>query len=267
MARKISFKTKNNNKSEKYKIKTIIKAFCLLEMMAIQKEEIGISEISEITGIGKGTTHRFLSTLKETKFIQQNPENKKYSLGIKAFEIGKAVQLGKIYKNIMMPHLRKLLNKCGETVNAAILDHHDIIYVATLESRKFLRFHIQEGARLPATCTALGKVLLSSLPERIIEAMFPSRESLKILTPNSINSLKKLKKSLLDVKKKGFAYDKEEAILGVQCIAAPVLDSKGNILFAISISGPSIRMTKERRSSIKELLLKTAQNISNEYAE
>lgn len=266
MFQKVPLQARINNKSEKYKIKSISKAFYILEMMASEKEEMGVSEIAEITGIGKGTTHRFLSTLRETKFVQQNPENKKYSLGIKAFEIGKAVQLEKLYRNIMMPHLRYLLNECGETVNAAILDYDEIVYIATLESKKFLRFYIQEGSRLPATCTALGKVLLCSLPDQVIQNMFPTKNSFKILTPNSIKNLDQLKKNLLEVKRKGFAYDKEEAILGVQCIAAPIFDNKGNIISAISISTPSIRLTKERRESLTKSLLKIARIISNEFA-
>jgi len=260
------FSTKNIIRSEKYKIKSINRAIGILEMMANQPREMGITELAEIMGIRKGTIHRFLSTLKETKFVQQNPENKKYSLGIRAFEIGKAVQLEKIYRDIMLPYLRNLLSRCGETVNAAILDYDEIVYIISLESKNFLRFHIQEGSRLPATCTALGKVLLSSLSEDNLEVMFPKKESFKILTPNSINNMAKLRKVLREVRKKGYAIDKEEAFLGVQCIAAPVRDNKGEIISAISISTPSIRMSQDKRGYLLKSLLETAQIISKEIS-
>lgn len=251
--------------NQKYRIKSIDKAISILELMALEGRDLTLTEIGENLSMGKGTVHRFLNTLKGRRFVQQDPETKKYGFGVRAFELGKAIRQETFLKNIMLPKLKDLSARCGESINGAILDYDEILYIVHLESEETLRFHTQEGSRLPATCTALGKVLLSSLPEESLERMYAQEDQFKVLTKNSIHSLEKLKKTLADVRKKDLAYDWEEAFLGVCCIAAPIRNYRSDVIASISISMPTIRMTQEKKKEYSKILLETAEEISREF--
>jgi len=251
--------------NQKYRIKSIDKAISILELMALEGRDLTLTEIGENLSMGKGTVHRFLNTLKGRKFVQQDPETKKYGFGVRAFELGKAIRQETFLKNIMLPKLKDLSARCRESINGAILDYDEILYIVHLESEETLRFHIQEGSRLPATCTALGKTLLSFLPEESLERMYSQPNRFKVLTRNSIHSLEKLKKALAEIRKRDLAYDWEEAFLGVCCMAAPVRNYRNDVIAAISISMPTIRMTQNKKKEYSKILLETAEKTSREF--
>ena len=256
---------KTTEQNQKYRIKSIDKAISILELMAREGRDLTLTEIGKHLGMGKGTVHRFLNTLKGRKFVQQDPETKKYGFGVRAFELGRAIRQGTFLKNIMLPKLKNLFARCRESINAAILDYDEILYIVHLESEESLRFHIQEGSRLPATCTALGKVLLSSLPNEALLRMFAGKDRLQRQTKYSIDSPKQLAKVITEARKKNLAYDREECFLGVYCIAAPIRDYKNDIIAAISITAPKIRMGKERLGELTPLLQEWAEEISAEF--
>jgi DNA-binding IclR family transcriptional regulator len=168
-------------------------------------------------------------------------------------------------KKIMLPKLKELSAGCGESINGAILDYDEILYIVHLESEETLRFHTQEGSRLPATCTALGKVLLSGLPPEVLRRMYSRETQFKVLTKNSVRSWPRLEKDLAEIRKRGIAYDREEAFLGVCCMAAPIRDFRKEIIAAISVTVPTIRMTKEKRKAYSKVLKETAEEISGEF--
>jgi DNA-binding IclR family transcriptional regulator len=250
---------------QKYRIKSIDKAISILELMALEGRDLTLTDIGEHLGMGKGTVHRFLNTLKGRKFVQQDAETKKYGFGVRAFELGKAIRQETFLKNIMLPKLKELSARCRESINGAVLDYDEILYIVHLESEETLRFHTQEGSRLPATCTALGKVLLSSLPEEVLDRMYSQENEFKVLTKNSIRSREKLKRVVAEVRKKDLAYDREEAFLGVCCMAAPIRNFREDIIAAISISMPTIRMTPEKKKEYSIILRETAEQISKEF--
>jgi IclR family KDG regulon transcriptional repressor len=251
--------------SQRYRIKSLDKAISILELMALEGKDLSLTEIGEHLGIGKGTIHRFLNTLKGRKFVQQDPDTKRYGFGIRAFELGRAIRRETFLKNLLLPRLKDLSVQCRESINGAVLDYDEILYIVHLESEESLRFHIQEGSRLPATCTALGKALLSSLPEEVLKRMYSRTDQFKILTRNSIRSWEKLKSTLAEVRKKNLAYDREEAFLGVSCIAAPIRNFRKDIIAAISITVPTIRMTREKKKGYSKILGKTAEEISKDF--
>jgi DNA-binding IclR family transcriptional regulator len=250
---------------DKYRIKSLDKAISILELMAVEKRELTLTEIAQGLKMGKGTVHRFLNTLKTRKFIQQDAETKKYGFGIRAFDLGTSVRKETYLKNILLPKLRHLAADCRESVNAAVLEYDEIVYIIHLESEETLRFFTHEGIRLPAHCTAMGKILLSSLPTEALARMYNDPERLKGRTKYSLTSFEQLMKSLAEVRKRDLAFDREECYLGVCCLAAPIRDYKKDMIAAISISAPKIRMGKERIAGLGRLLQKSAEEISKEF--
>jgi len=233
--------------------------------MAVKKRELTLTEIAEDLKMGKGTVHRFLNTLKARKFIQQDPETKKYGFGLRAIDLGAGVRKEAYLKQILLPRLRQLAAQCGESVNAAVLEQNEIVYIVHLESEETLRFFTHEGIRLPAHCTAMGKILLAALSPEALARMYADSGKWEVRTKNSLRSFPQLVKILTEVRKKNSAYDREECYPGVCCVAAPIRDYKNDVIAAISISVPKVRMGKERVAELSRRLLSTAEEISKEF--
>lgn len=252
-----------NKVDKKEKIKSIDKALDLLEFLSVNEQEIGITEISKKLHMGLSTVHRILTTLKSRGYVIQNQQTTKYRLGIKLFELGCAVQSTKRLLEIAKPYLRQLSQITNETANLAILEGKEVIYLDTIESPEILRTEIMAGTRTPAHCTALGKVLLASISDEEFNSLYKNDEPLTSLTSNSITSLEELKKHLKEVKEQGYALDREEYKIGINCIGVPIFGRNGAIA-AISITGPASRFTIGEMKNVKDKLIAISKEISNQ---
>ena len=252
-----------NMMNKKERIKSIDKALYLLEFLSANEQETGITEISKKLHIGLSTVHRILSTLKSRGYVIQNQQTAKYRLGIKLFELGCAVQSTKRLVEVIKPYLRQLSESTNETANLAILEGKEVIYLAKAESSEVLTTNIKMGTRLPAHCTALGKVLLAFISDGEFNSLYKADEPLSSLTSNSITSLKELKKQLKKIREQGYAIDKEEYKIGVNCFAVPVINKEGTTIAAISITVPASRFKLEKIEEIKNELIAISEEISN----
>lgn len=223
-----------------------------------------MTDIAVKSGLGKGTVHRVLGTLKSRKFVQQDLDTKKYGLGIRALEMGSAVKKDEILRKAMRPAMRELFRQCKETVNAAILEHDEITYIYRLESEEPLRFSLQVGSRFPAHCTSTGKIMLADLSDQDLFRLYGDKEDLGRLTEKSIGSFKQLMEEIRVLRQEGLAFDLEETLAGVSCVAAAVRNAKKEVVAAISISGPKERMTEERLFSFAALITEASMEISKE---
>lgn len=257
------FRNMENKVDKKEKIKSIDKALDLLEFLSVNEQEIGITEISKKLHMGLSTVHRILTTLKSRGYVIQNQQTTKYRLGIKLFELGCAVQSTKRLLEIAKPYLRQLSQITNETANLAILEGKEVIYLDTIESPEILRTEIMAGTRTPAHCTALGKVLLASISDEEFNSLYKNDEPLTSLTSNSITSLEELKKHLKEVKEQGYALDREEYKIGINCIGVPIFGRNGAIA-AISITGPASRFTIGEMKNVKDKLIAISKEISNQ---
>jgi len=254
---------KQINKSER--IKSIDKALDLLEFLSVNEQETGITEMSKKLHMGLSTVHRILTTLKSRGYVIQNQQTTKYRLGIKLFELGCAVQSTKRLVEITKPYLRQLSQSTNETTNLAILEGREVIYIAKSESSEVLTTNIKIGTRLPAHCTALGKVLLAFINDVEFENLYKNDEPLPILTSNSIFSLKELKKDLKKIKEQSYGVDIEEYKININCLAVPIFSRNGEIIAALSITGPASRFTIDEMKKVKSKLMTTSKEISNQF--
>jgi IclR family transcriptional regulator, KDG regulon repressor len=250
-------------RNTKERIKSINKALDLLEFLSGNGHEIGIAEISKTLDMGLSTVHRILNTLKYRGYVIQNQKNAKYRLGIKLFELGCEVQSTKSLIKIIRPYLRKLSKMINETINLAILEGKEVIYLDTIESSETLRTGIVQGTRTPAHCTALGKALLSFLSDNDFKQLYKNDESVISITPKSISLLNELKKELIKVKEQGYALDREESMIGINCVGVPIFNGKREPLAAISITGPASRFTMDKIENAKNKLMIVSKEVSN----
>lgn len=252
-----------SNPPNKYRVTSLEKALLILELVLDQGRDLSITEISRKLGMSKGTVHRVLSTLTARKFFQQNSTTKMYGLGMRTLEIGMAPNKEKFLRVAMAPFLMDLYGRCGETVNAAVWEYNEIRYIYRLESAEMLRISIKAGARFPGYCAATGKILLSYFRNEDIRQIYSRKDALKKYTERTIGSVDALIREIEEVRAKKLAVDDEEALVGVYCVAAPVLSSTGECVAAISISAPKNRVTASTGGTFAKLVAETARKISS----
>lgn len=235
--------------------------------MLDQGRDLSITEISQRLGMGKGTVHRILSTMKEHRFLQQDGNTKMYGLGVRTLEIGTAPKREKFLRKTMAPLLVELYETCGETVNAAVWEYNEIRYIYRLESVEMLRISTPAGARFPGYCAATGKIFLSYHSNEDIRQIYDRKNALKKYTERTIDSVDALILDIEKVRLKRIAVDDEETLLGVYCVAAPVLSTNGECVAAISISAPKNRVFVNTGATFAKLVSETARKITQVLSE
>lgn len=246
-------------------MKSLAKALSVMDLIfAAQGRGLSIASISKEMGLPKGTSHRILASLVQFKYARQDPRTKKYGLGARFLDIGSPFEKRQMLRAFIAPVLYQLRSKCNETLSVAILVKDEIEYIERYESEMILRVDIHVGTRFPAHCTATGKTLLAALPEEELDFRLEHRKRLRKFTDNSISSLVALKEALAHVRREGVARDYEECLVGVHCIASPVMGRGGEVVAAVSISGPRERLTVDKMDELAPLLREATEGISHE---
>jgi IclR family KDG regulon transcriptional repressor len=229
-------------------VQAIVKGCKLLDLLSRGNKSYSIREIALALGLPKPTVHRILSTLFNLGLVSQDPHSKDYFLGFRLVELGQAVLDRIDFRKEAEPFLGHLANTVQETVHLAQLDDGKIVYLDKVEKINMptgLRMASRIGARNYAHSSALGKVLLAFAPRRSRAEIF-KQKGLPKLTENTITNLSRLQAHLERVRAEGYALDDEENEKGIRCVAAPIMNHAGEVIAAISISGPTVRMTMER---------------------
>ncbi|OGO22772.1 MAG: hypothetical protein A2144_10515 [Chloroflexi bacterium RBG_16_50_9] len=225
-------------------MKAIEKAFEILEVFLKHKSEIGIAELSNLTGLNVSTVHRIASTLIKKGYLRQTRKMGKYSLGLKILEYSEIIRSNHHIREVARPFLEKLCRSVNESANLVIWDGYQVIRAEMIQSNHSLQV-FPTSTLLPPHCTGAGKAILAHLPKQELERFLRSN-SLDSYTPNTITDPDELRKHLIAVKREGVAFDEEEKELGVRNVAAVIKDSDGNVVAAIGIVGPTIRLTRQK---------------------
>ncbi len=159
-------------------IQSVERAAEILELFMETYPELSIKEISDHLGLSKSTVHGIMKTLEHRGYLQQNPENQKYRLGIKLFELGNFVGKHLDIGNIARPIIRKLVEELNETVHLTIFERDEVIYIEKLEGPRALTIYSHIGKRAPIHCTGVGKAILAYLSEDEVERLL-AKENLK----------------------------------------------------------------------------------------
>jgi IclR family transcriptional regulator, pca regulon regulatory protein len=202
---------------------------------------LGISELARDLGLTRSTTHRYVATLASLGFLDQDASTRKYRLGPRVLDLGFSV-LGSLgLREIAAPHLRRLTDSTGHTSNLAIRDDTDVILIDRVRGRPgryhHLEFTLHVGSRIPAYCSATGKVLLASLPRRDLEKLL-DRIDLLQRGPRTLTSKRALLAELDQVRRTGIAVNDEELESALRSIAAPVRARSGEVVAAINVAIP-----------------------------
>jgi IclR family transcriptional regulator, pca regulon regulatory protein len=227
---------------------------------------IGVSELGRDIGLSRSTTHRYVATLTALGYLQQDQATKKYRLGPRVLDLGFSAINSMELREVAAPHLRTLSDETGYTVNMAILDRLDIVYVERCRSsragQREIDLNLHVGSRLPAYCTSLGKVLLAYLPPEEQAATLAENEFAR-RGPNTITSRSALTAELKRVRAKGLAISNEELAYGLRSIAAPILSRDGVAAAAINLAVHSSMVSMDDlEARLSPTLQRTAGEIS-----
>ena len=244
-------------------VKSVIKALDILEILD-KKQELGISDLSELLEWDKSTVHRLVSTLKQKGYVIQNSSNQKYSNSIKLFEMGNNVVERLGLRRQAQSYMEKLAGLCHETVNLAIMDNNHVIYIDKIESQATIKVDLNIGKKLPVFCTGLGKTMLAFKTEEEVRELLKDEVFVKY-TSKTVKNLDDLLEQLKLIRENGYSVDDEEYVEGLQCVAAPIRNYSGEVVAAVSVAVPKYRYDEgERNFSYTTLVKHTAYEISKE---
>jgi DNA-binding IclR family transcriptional regulator len=217
-------------------VQSVLRALSILDLLD-KKRELGVTEISDLLDMDKSTAFRLISTLRHSNFIVQNRNNSKYTNSYKLFELGQNV----LHKTDLIarayPYMCEISTLTGETVNLAVHEGLEVVYVEKIETEDIVKVSLNIGQRRPMYCTAVGKAILAYMPEPRMRDLL-ARFEYRPLTPNTLPDRAALEKDLEAVRSRGYALDRAEHWPGIRCVAAPLLNSRNEAVAAISVSMP-----------------------------
>lgn len=243
-------------------IHSVDRAIDILELISESDGGLGVTEISERLQLPKSTAFRLLSTLSYKGLVKKDESLKKYKLGIKLFQLGSEVFNELELRDEVRPFLEELVKEINETGHFVVEEQGEVIYIDKVESTHAIRQYSRIGRRVPLHCTGVGKAFLAFKSEEEIERLIEER-GLQRFTANTITDYEALEKELNKIRENGFAIDNEEIQEHLMCVAAPIFNYLGEVVGAISIAGPKVRMGDE--DNIKKIAARvkeTAQMIS-----
>ncbi|MFC4766442.1 IclR family transcriptional regulator [Effusibacillus consociatus] len=243
-------------------VQSVDRALQILEIVSSRKEGYGVTEISKKMLLNKTSVYRMLSTLVKHGLVEQDAETERYKLGYRVLELSSTLLDSIDLRVEAKQFLKELENITNEVIHLVVYDRGEVVYIEKLEGTETLRTHSRVGTRAPMHCTSLGKAILAHLPtsevSEIIEKYGLPKHTDKTITDKDV-----LLKQLIKIREQGYAVEFEENEPGVNCIASPIFDHTGKVVAAVSISGPAMRMTKQRLNELKDKIIDISQKISN----
>ncbi len=245
-----------------YIIHAVSNALELLELFHSAGEALSVSEIAQKLKLQKNTVIRLLVNLEIRGYVEHDKASDRYRLGLKALELSQSyLHQGGLLRRAG-PALEGIVQSCHETAYLALLEQRHILYVSAVESDQTVRVVSRLGTRLPAYCTASGKVHMAYLAEAALNKLYPDQE-LEGFTPRTHTTKDSLRRELEEIAPRGYAIDDEEYEQEIRCVAVPVRDYTQAVVGALSVSGPSFRMTTDRiEIEIAPLMLTVAAELS-----
>jgi len=245
---------------------SVERGLAILSSFSADRRLIGVSEVAQELGLSRSTAHRYIATLARLGYLYQDPTTRKYVLGPRVLELGFTAINSMELRDVAAPQLRRLCDETGHTVNMAILDDVDIVYIerfrASRRNQDAIDLDLHVGSRLPAYCTSMGKVLLAFLPD------VERDEVLKRITfarrgPNTLTSRTALLAELERVRGSGIAVNNEELAYGLRSVAVPVIAADGAAVAAVNLAAHrTMASLDDLVARIGPLMQRTAAEIS-----
>ncbi len=229
----------------------------LLDTLSRHTAPVNLKQLALQTKLHPSTAHRILGVMVENRLVDRI-EPGTYRLGIRLLELGSLVKSRISVRQEALPHMQRLHQELGETVNLSVRHNDEVVYVERTSAGSSMMRVVQIiGARAPLHITAVGKLFLAAgEPEKTLD--YIKRTGLPRYTDNTLTNPESLTRELDSIRRQGYAYDNEEAEKGVSCIGAGIYNDESQLVAGLSVSAPSDRLDKAWAAQLRQ----TADNIS-----
>ena len=248
-------------RSDSYGIQSVSRALTILELFDERRPYLSTTEIAELTGLNRATAYRFCQTLLSLGYLEEVAP-RRFRPGLKAVSLARAALSSRELPDLAQPYLRDLRDATGETVNMALLDGTDVVYVSRLLSHHLVALRLFIGSRLPVHASSLGRAMLAFLPDEEAEAIIDALD-FETFTRHTIGDKRRLLAELRRVRSRGYALNDQELVLGIRGIAAPVFGVGGRPIAAVNLSIAHPLALEEIELKFSGPLLETARAISD----
>jgi DNA-binding IclR family transcriptional regulator len=251
----------NINSAGRTQAKSARRALDLLEALSAHREGLGFVELAKRVNVPKSSLHELLAVLMERSYIAVDPDSRRYTLGVRVWELGQAYVRYRELVNEARPEMERIVQALNETVQLSVLDGIDNVYLAKVDCTHPIRLQSEVGKRLPAHATGLGKALLAALADDERRARL-GRRALPRFTGSTITDRVLLEQELAATRERGFAIDNQEYTPGLQCLAVTIRDHTDQIVASISASIPLMRAAPSQFALALRLLVEGSLEIS-----
>jgi DNA-binding IclR family transcriptional regulator len=239
-------------------LKSVLTALDLLDCF-MASDELGVTDIAQKLGVAKSTAHRLLTTLVARGMAEKNPETGRYRLGMHVYELGTLSASRNRLRKLALPVMEELRQRTGHTIHLSVADGADVVHLERLQSMRGIHVLVDMQRRFPVHSTSGGKAI-AAFNDEVADARrladFP------VLTSHTVHRESDFDRILAEVRQRGYAVNRDEALLGFTSIAAPILDSMGVARAAISIAGPN-RDFDGSFDRVSRLVMAAARKISH----
>jgi IclR family acetate operon transcriptional repressor len=244
-------------------VQSLDRALDLLEALAEAGDDLTLSHLAEQVSLPLGTVHRLLSGLVERGYAAQDRETRLYGPGPRLLEMAARAAANRRFSliRIARPALQELTAATDETSNLLVLQGDEGVYSEQAASARLVRMFTEVGQRVPLYCTGGGKAILSGFSAEQLEA-YLARTALRAYTPKTLTTPERLRAEIAQARAQGFALDDEEREAGVFCVAAPIFDRFRRCVAALSLSGPTTRLARERAVALGPQVRRAADRCS-----
>ena len=244
-------------------VQSLSRALWLMNALAECPQGLSLSEVAHRVQLPTSTVHRLLTTLQNERYVRFESDRSVWLIGVQAFQVGSTFVRSRDIVAMARPYMRRLMEESGETVNLAIADRTEVVYLAQVECHKMMRAIAGPGGRANMHCSGVGKALLAyASPSELGEIL--QSKSLPRETPKTISKPDALKADLAKIRKRGYAIDDEENAVGLRCVAGVIFDEHAEPLAGLSVSGPMARMTDARIPVLGNAVFQIAAEITAE---
>jgi IclR family acetate operon transcriptional repressor len=242
------------------RVQSLSRAIGILRSVADARGGIALNILARRVGLAPSTAHRLLTTLKHEGLVQDDGHGL-WFVGADAFAIGSAFLRDRNIVDMARPVMQRLMSETKETVNLAVRNDGEALYLSQVECEQIMRAFSRPGSRVPMHSSAVGKALLAHMPTTEVQAILGQR-GLSKFTDRTITNADALAADLDGVRERGYAIDDAEHAIGLRCVAAPIFGSDGVPVAALSVSAPAARVPDRRIPELGRAVIRAADEIS-----
>ncbi len=243
-------------------VQSLGRALSILERLA-DADGMTLTDLAQSVGLAPSTTHRLLTTLQQRRFADFDEEYGVWVIGVGAFNVGNAFLRNRRIVTLGRPVMRRLMEDVGETVNLAVEDQSELVYVTQFESHAPMRAFFRPGRRAPMHASAVGKAMLAEMDDAKVTD-YLHRKGMPRFTDKTIVDPAALRAELQQVRERGWAVDDEEHTVGMRCVASTIHNEHGEVIAGVSVSGPSVRVTETRLGELGARVVQAANEITEQ---